>query len=145
MNIKYKSLGTHIKSANITESMEFYENLGFKPAFAYGSETFLSRFHKSLTTAPEKYNGVTFEVGTGKLEVADGHIAVKPEVFKQKVASSKVSAMIGVDSVEKLVKLARDHNINIAVPIRTFPWGTREVVIKDPDGFVLVFIESIST
>jgi uncharacterized glyoxalase superfamily protein PhnB len=70
-------------------------------------------------------------------------MAVKPGVFREHISSSKVSAMIYVSSVDTLVKRTQENGIGIAVPVREFPWGTREVVIKDPDGFVLVFIEKI--
>lgn len=138
----YQRLGIHLKVKDIKKSLTFYRSFGFTEIFAYGSNDFLSQFAGSLPTAPEKYNGVTFSLGDARLEIADGHIAVKPHVFKEDITSSKVSAMVYVDSVDLVVEITETNNIPIAVPIREFPWGTREVVIKDPDGFVLVFIEA---
>lgn len=140
--VTYKQFGIHLKVKDVRKSLTFYKRLGFTEVFAYGSDKFLSQFAQKLPIAPEKYNGVTFSLGEAKLKIADGHLAVKPHVFKEAITSSKVSAMLYVDSVDKVVKLAQGNGIPIAVPIREFPWGTREVVIKDPDGFVLVFIES---
>ncbi|MCA9392344.1 VOC family protein [candidate division WWE3 bacterium] len=144
MNVKYNSLGIHIKAKDIRDSVNFYSDLGMKPVFAYGSMEFLTSLPDGIPTAPESYNGAIFAVGEGLLEVADGHMAVNPDVFKQEISSSKVSAMIKVKSVKDIVTTATANNISIAVPIREFPWGTREVVIKDPDGFVLVFVEQLS-
>lgn len=49
--------------------------------------------------------------------------------------------MFDVDSLDKLIKICEENNIEITVPPKKFPWGTIEMVIKDPDGFVLVFRE----
>ena len=64
-------------------------------------------------------------------------------MFEESISSSKVSAMVHVASVAKIQKLCEKHHIPIAVPIREYYWGTRELFLKDPDGFVLVFIEKI--
>lgn len=133
--------GIHLKASNLTKSYNFYKNLGFQECFAYGNKKFLNKLSKKIPTAPEKYNGVVFEIGNSLFEVADGHLAVKPHVFKEKIDSSKVSAMLHVDSLSTIINACKKHNIKIAVPPRKFPWGTKELVIKDPDGFVLVFIE----
>ncbi len=135
-------MGIHVKCQSIEKSLAFYRVLGFTPVFAYGSAEFTQQF--TCPTAPESYSGVTFEIGGGLFEIADGHIAVKPEVFKVHIDSSKISAMFDVASVDDLVEVCRRNDIQIAVEPRVFPWGTKEVVIKDPDGFVLVFREFVN-
>jgi uncharacterized glyoxalase superfamily protein PhnB len=92
----------------------------------------------------EKYNGVVFEHGGCKLELGEGHIAVRPHVFKQSITSSKISLMINVDSLSSVITKCIKHKIKIAVPPRHYYWGTLELVIKDPDGTVLVFIAPYS-
>ena len=94
-------------------------------------------------TALEKYRGVVFEIGDTILEIGEDHIAIKPEVFKKRISSSKISAMIDVDSLARMMDICKKNNIKISVSPKKFPWGTRELVIKDPDGFVLVFREWI--
>ena len=74
------------------------------------------------------------------MEIADGHRAVKAATFKEHINSSKISLMIKVDSLETIVNLCRKNKIDIAVSPRHYYWGTLEMVIKDPDGAVLVFI-----
>jgi catechol 2,3-dioxygenase-like lactoylglutathione lyase family enzyme len=136
-------IGVHIKCQSIEKSLQFYLALGFNPVFAYGSDEFRAQF--SFPTAPEKYQGVSFAIGDALFEIADGHVAVKPEVFGQSVSSSKVSAYFDIASVDQFVTTCRQNNINILVEPRIFPWGTREVVVKDPDGFILVFREVLPT
>jgi catechol 2,3-dioxygenase-like lactoylglutathione lyase family enzyme len=125
-----KNIGTHIKVANFEKSRKFYESLGFKKVFEYGPNK----------EVKEDYNGMVFEQGGCKLEVADGHRAVKPEVFKQLITSSKVSLMVSVDSISEFTETAKNAGIELAVGPRHYYWGTIEVVLKDPDGLVLVFI-----
>lgn len=132
--------GIHLKVTDFKKSLFFYKKLGFKEFFAYGGKKFLESFGNSIPTAPEKYNGVVFKINNTLFEIADGHIAVKPEVFKQKIESSKISAMIQVGSLYEIIKICKKNRFKIAVQPRIFPWGTREMVIKDPDGFVLVFM-----
>lgn len=126
-----KGIGVHIKVANFEASKNFYEVLGFRQVFEYGPGT----------KVPEAYRGMTFEHGGCKLEIAEGHRAVKPEVFKTKIVNSKISLMIPVDSVTEIVELCQKNGIEVAVGPRHYYWGTIEVVVKDPDGVVLVFIQ----
>lgn len=125
-----KSIGVHIKANNFEKSKDFYENLGFQKIFEYGPDK----------KVKEKYNGVTYGIGDCRLELADGHVAVKSHVFKEKIQSSKISLMINVDSIASVINRCKTHNIPIAVGPRHYYWGTLETVIKDPDGVVLVFI-----
>ena len=122
--------GVHIKVNNFEKSLKFYTSLGFIKVFEYGPG-------KSVE---EKYHGAVFEHGEFKFEIADGHRAVKPEVFNEQVKSSKISLMLYVGSLEEIIKKCEKNKINIVVPPRHYYWGTLELVIKDPDGVVLVFI-----
>lgn len=135
------SIGTHIKVKNLHNSLNFYERFSLKPIFVYGGKEHLARF-SDVPGAPEKYNGVIFGIGNGMLEIADGHSAVKPEVFKQDVKSSKISIYLDVESVDEVRQVAVDNNLDIAVDIKEYPWGKREIVLRDPDGMVVVFRSS---
>ncbi|MGH7203891.1 MAG: VOC family protein [Candidatus Levyibacteriota bacterium] len=125
-----QSIGVHIKVKDFQKSVKFYEALGFKKVFEYGPDK----------TIKEKYNGVTYEHNNCKLELADGHIAVKERTFQETIESSKISLMINVDSIKKIIDNCQKANIPLAVYPRHYYWGTLEVVIKNPDGVVLVFI-----
>lgn len=78
------------------------------------------------------------------LEIAEAHLAVKQEVFQENINSSKISAMLHVDSLQAVIEICKQNDYDIAKPMREFPWNTKELVIKDPDGFVLVFIEKLN-
>ena len=144
MNIT--KFGIHIKVKDINKSYDFYKSFGLKPIFTYGSKKWIGKIQKcfpNTPNAPEKYEGVTFDIGTAVLEIANGHICVKPEVFNINITSPKISAMIDTDSIDEVVRICNENKYKISVEPKEFYWGTREVVIKDPDGFVLVFREPI--
>src|SRR3989344_2260920 len=105
-----KNAGVHIKVNNYEKSLKFYTSLGFIKVFEYGPG-------KSVE---EKYRGAVFEHGGCKLEIADGHRAVKPEVFKEQVKSSKISLMVYVDTLEEILKKCKKNKINSAVPTRHY-------------------------
>lgn len=140
--LSFTGIGIHLKVKDIKASREFYEALGFKPVFGYGDEEFTKTLPEGCGSAPEKYRGVTYELKDGaSLEIADGHIAAKPEVFGETLESAKVSAMIKVDSV---VPVIEKYKSRIKYPVRKYYWGSIEVALRDPDGFVLVFIAPAS-
>jgi uncharacterized glyoxalase superfamily protein PhnB len=134
---KINKLGIHIKVKNFNVSKNFYLALGFRPIFEYGPDLeFTDR------TAPEKYRGITFATPNGDalLEVADGHIAVKQDVFEEAVHSSKISVMIQVNSIHDVLTIVKENSIEVVKDPICYHWGTTEVVLKDPDGVILVFI-----
>lgn len=141
MSTAPKQFGIHIKVKDFDRSFEFYTKFGFKPGFAYGPKEFTKQF--SCPVALEKYRGVSFGIGDAIFELGEDHIAVKREVFNQEITSSKVSAMVDVDSVAKIREICEKNDFEIAKAEVDYPWGTRELVVRDPDGFILVFRERI--
>lgn len=123
------SLGVHIKVRDFEKSVRFYEVLGFKKTFEYGPGKDVA----------EDYSGMVFDVGGAMLEIANGHRAVKQEVFKEEVKSSKISLMIAVESLKDVIEVCNKEHIDVAVQPRHYYWGKLELVIRDPDGTVLVF------
>lgn len=124
------SIGIHIKVKDFKDSYAFYTALGFKTVFEYGQ-------NKAVV---EDYSGAVFELNGAKIEIADGHRAVKAHVFKERISSSKISLMVGVNSLSRIIELCSKNNIKISVGPRHYYWGTLEAVVKDPDGVVIVFI-----
>jgi uncharacterized glyoxalase superfamily protein PhnB len=145
LKLKIQKFGVHIKVRDFEKSYAFYKAFGLKPIFAYGDKEFLNSLPSNVPSAPEKYRGITFEIGGSLLEIANGHIAVKPEVFQEVVRSSKISAMIDVDNIDKVIEICEKNCFEIAVPSKKYPWGTIELVVKDPDGFILVFRQIMNT
>ena len=127
----FKTIGTHIKARDFAKSRAFYEGFGFPVIFEYGPNK----------QVKEDYSGVVFGVGNAKIEVADGHRAVKPEVFRETISSSKMSLMIEVDSIGEIIERAHKMGVEPTTPTRHYYWGKLEVVFRDPDGVILVFTE----
>ncbi len=125
------TIGVHIKARDFVKSRAFYEGFGFPVVFEYGPDK----------RVKEDYNGVTFAVGSAKLEVADGHRAVKPETFKEVVASSKISLMVEVESLADIISRAEKMGLSPITPVRHYYWGKLEVVYRDPDGVIVVFTQ----
>lgn len=144
MNDIVTGFGVHLKVASIAASREFYEGfLELHPVFAYGDEEFLTTIESTVPTAPERYRGVTYEIpGGAKIEIAEGHIAVRDKtVFQDRVVSPKVSAMIQVSS---LVPLLEKKSFGAHSALTKYYWGTVELVVRDPDGWVTVLIAPFS-
>lgn len=153
--MQYTGLGMHIKVRDVAASRSFYEDrLGLAPVFGYGDDEFRatlptdipSILNDGLPGAPERYRGVTYEpTPTSPLEIADGHIAVprdeRRSVYESAVDGPKVSAMLRAES---LVPLIRDKGIVPSFPVRHYYWGTIELALKDPDGFVIIVIAPFS-
>lgn len=138
MKSDIKTLGIHLKVSNFDKSRKFYDSLGFKSVFAYGPKDYLKSLPEGIDTAPEKYRGIEYKVGDTNIELAEDHVGIpKKEVFQEKIGSPKVSEMVKVGS---LVPLFNNPLVNIKFPVHHYYWGTIEVALRDPDGFVLVFI-----
>jgi catechol 2,3-dioxygenase-like lactoylglutathione lyase family enzyme len=139
---EFAGVGIHIKVRDIHKSREFYESLGFKAVFGYGDDEFRASLPSGVGSAPERYRGVTYKLAdNSELEIADGHIAVDPEVFGETIGSPKISGMIRVKSILPILEVAQSH---IRFPVRKYYWGSVEVALRDPDGFVLIFIAPAS-
>lgn len=114
-------MGVHIKCANLDSSLDFYLSFGFKPIFAYGDKNWQNRF-EAITTVDEKYNGVSLGIGeSAVLELADDHIAVKPEVFKESVNSSKISLFFDINDVNTVEEIANENSYEIVKDITSYP------------------------
>ncbi len=144
---EFAEVGTHLKVADLQRSLEFYESIGFEPTFAFGDQTWLARFpglELGKTKLPyQYYRGVELRVPGHhewtRIELGEGHPSVRKEVFKERIPSPKVSWMLKVKS---LLPLLQNRLVTGALkfPIRRYAWSAIEVAVRDPDGFVLVFI-----
>lgn len=126
-----KAIGAHIKVRDFARSLAFYEGFGFTKIFEYGPDK----------EVKEDYRGATFAVGQAKLEIADGHRAVKSEVFQETVGSSKISLMVEVESLVDIIARAHKMGLEPAVGVRHYYWGKLEIVYRDPDGVIVVFTQ----
>lgn len=140
-------LGINVKVRDIQASRRFYESLGFVPVFAYGDEQFLATLPAGTPSAPSKkpkgihyslYGDADRKYVVAELELVADHIVLKNNTsFSEVITSPKLSAMI---HVQTLLPIITNENVDITFPIRKYYWGSIEVALRDPDGFVLVFI-----
>lgn len=128
-----KSIGTVVKAKDFAKSRAFYETLGFRVIFELGPD-------KEIKSGSDRVVIFGSETG-GKFELTDAHPAIKPTVFQELIPSSKISMMFDVDSLAEIIKAAKSIGVGPSVEVRHYYYGTLEVVFKDPDGMVVVFIE----
>lgn len=128
-----KSMGTVVKTKDFAKSREFYVGLGFRIDFEIGPD-------KEIRSGDDRVVIFGSESG-GKFELTDAHPAIKPSTFAETVASSKISMMFEVESLGDIMERAKRMGYEPAVEARHYYYGTLEVVYKDPDGMVIVFIE----
>lgn len=120
--IAIMALGVNLKVADLARSRVFYEALGFQELGAFAG-------------------GVVYGIGgVALLELNDRHPAVAPAVFQERITTAKTSLMVKVPSLLPILAAAERKRIPLAVPPRRFPWQTIEVVVRDPDGLIVVFI-----
>jgi catechol 2,3-dioxygenase-like lactoylglutathione lyase family enzyme len=132
--VRISHLGVNHKVRDFKRSRAFYEAFGFQVLFEFGPHV----------EQGSKFRGLFYQVGDALLEISEGHMAVKPEVFGQPVTSSKVSLMVYVESLAPVLDTCKEHSFEISVEPRWFPWGQIGVVLKDPDGLVIAFLSEDS-
>lgn len=130
IDTQLSKMGVNLKVRDFDKSKAFYDAFGFRKVFEFGPNV----------AEYSKFRGLFYEVGNALLEVSEGHMAVRPEVFDAPIQSSKVSLMIYVPSLVPILDICEERQIEISFKPRQFPWGQIGVVVKDPDGFVLAFL-----
>ncbi len=129
-NPKFSQVGINLKVKDFAKSQAFYDTFGFKKVLEFGPDL----------EEHSKFRGMFYEVGNTLLEISEGHMAVKPEVFASPVQNSKVSLMVYVEFLIPVLEICDANGIEISVPPRQFPWGQIGVVVKDPDGLIVAFL-----
>jgi len=116
----------------------------------------LKRFHSNLFyandlgTTAQFYEQLGFTVGhadnTVRIKLGDFTLAFvdekKTPIKKEAGAQPKglgVFTYIEVENVDKYFIMLKERGVSLASEPRTWPWGKREFVVKDPDGYKLVF------
>jgi catechol 2,3-dioxygenase-like lactoylglutathione lyase family enzyme len=135
MDTKISKMGVNLKVRDFEKSRAFYDAFGFRKLFEFGPDV----------EERSKFRGIFYEVGNALLEVSEGHMAVKPEVFESPIPNSKVSLMVYVESLIPVLDICEARQVEISVKPRQFPWGQIGVVVKDPDGFVIAFLSEASS
>lgn len=104
-------------------SAEFYEKLGFMPV------------NKDKDYSTVRLNW--FKINFQNQESAE---------FKKESTEDKGHGMyvyLRAESVDEFYKFCLDKGFSPSSEPRDWPWGNREFVLRDPDGYKLVFYEPI--
>jgi hypothetical protein len=133
-DIQLSHLGVNLKVRDFGRSKAFYDAFGFPILFEFGPQA----------EEQSKFRGLFYQVGDTLVEISEGHMAVKPEVFERPIQNAKVSLMVYVESLIPVLDICETHEFDIRVPPREFPWGQIGVIVKDPDGFVIAFLSEVS-
>ena len=133
--MKFNKLIPELSVSNFENSLEFYTKiLGFKIEYKRQESKFAFLSFQGSKIMIEKIND---NWNTGKLEYPFGR---------------GVNLSIDVDNVEKMVEKLKKYNY----PIKMMPkenWyrkndvllGSKEILVMDPDGYLLRFSEDIGT
>ncbi len=109
-------------STDLNKTFDFYKTLGFE--------------------VEKKEKMVTFHINWFVVNFIDK----EHSEFKKGFGEPKGNGMfvyIKVDDVDAFYKFAIEKGITPSSEPRDWEWGNREFVIKDPDGYKLVFFNKI--
>ncbi|MBM3257612.1 MAG: hypothetical protein FJZ05_00040 [Candidatus Nealsonbacteria bacterium] len=120
--MKFNHILLYVSDLNKTAS--FYEKLGFK-------------------STEKKDNYIVAKLGDFELHCYDQtKVFFKQDVDRFKGAG--VFIYILVDNVDEKYSELVTQGLNPSALPKDFEWGNREFVIKDPDGYKLVFYNKIA-
>lgn len=110
---------------DVNKTAEFYELLGFQ-----------FRLRES--------NRVMVNINWFWIDFLESDNEDKPEFVKEATSSNKGSGMflyISVDDVDAAYKDLIAKDLKPSSEPRDWPWGNREFVIRDPDGYKIVIFK----
>lgn len=118
-----------IYTANIQSSIKFYtETLGFE----------ISEYY------PDKNNPTWFAIQIGNQRLAVGKIFndINHKYHPNGIMGSGVHFYIIVENVNNMYENLKSKLI-ILDEIENKSWGSREFAVKDPDGYIISFSDSV--
>jgi len=114
-------------ASNIAMSVDFYQKVGFE-----------------LTENTEQH--AVLKLGDFAIELVPARGHEQDEFSKDAFAEGKGKGVYLQIEVEKIDELYQDliqKGLQPSAEPRDWPWGNREFVIKDPDGYKLCFWQAI--
>ena len=72
-------------------------------------------------------------------------VATQSSPLGEEVAGKGISISFDIDDIEALARIALDAGAKVIEGPVNRPWNTRELVIRDPDGYRLVFTQPLPT
>jgi len=111
---------------DLEKTREFYEKLGFR--FASNTEDYLKAYIN--------WFWVEF-VPLDKVE--ESVFKKESDIEKSEHRGSGIFIELSVDNVDEFYEEVKEKGLKSASEPRDWPWGRREFVLRDPDGYKLVF------
>ena len=105
-------------TSDLEKATDFYTKLGFEVAKTDGA--------------------IRMKIGDFTLAIMDEKAATIQEATKSGPRGAGMFLYIEVDDVDEQYRIVCDVGI-ISTEPKDWPWGKREFVVKDPDGYHLVF------
>ncbi len=109
-------------ASDLEKTADFYTKLGFEVAKADGA--------------------IRMKIGDFTLAIMDEKAATIQEATKSGPRGAGMFLYVEVDDVDVQYKMVHENGIQSTEP-KDWPWGKREFVVKDPDGYHLAFYAPI--
>lgn len=125
MEIKSVS-GFTLFARDLNKTSEFYESLGFRPG-------------------PKTDEAATVYMNWFSIKFVDASKFTSGEFSHEAQAEPKGSGIfinIKVDEIDDFYQNLLDKGFKPSSEPRNWPWGNREFVLRDPDGYKLVFFQN---
>ena len=124
--MKIKSVsGFTIYVKNLDKTVKFYEDLGFD----------FKKRDENYATGYMNWYSINFITADKEM---------KPEFLKEAKSENKGSGFyinLSVDDVDETYKELIEKSYKPSSEPRDWAWGNREFVLRDPDGYKLVFFK----
>ena len=107
------------------------------------SEKFYKKLGFEVVVSTEEYSGVRL----GNFGVTLVNMRDEQQFVGDSLAGTKGKGMyvyVHVDNVDTEYKRQQSLRLQPATAPKDWPWGNREFVLKDPDGYKLVFWHEIN-
>ena len=110
-------------ASDLDKTLDFYNQLGFNAELSEGT--------------------VRVKLGDFKLAFVDENKTVIKNESGAQPKGLGIFTYVEVDDVDEYFKLLKEKDILTSSEPRDWPWGKREFVVKDPDGYKLVFFANL--
>ncbi|MFA5098922.1 MAG: VOC family protein [Candidatus Paceibacterota bacterium] len=106
-------------ASNLEKTHEFYKQLGFD--------------------AKKSDDGVRIKLGDFTLAFIDENKTPIKNESGIKPKGTGIYTYIEVEDIDKYFEFIKNNGVVPRTEPKTWPWGKREFVVKDPDGYKFVF------
>ena len=91
----------------------------------------------------ESEDGMRVKMGDFTLAFIDENVTPIKNESGMKPKGIGIYAYVEVDDADAHFALVKENGITPRTEPKTWPWGKREFVVKDPDGYKIVFYSTV--